>query len=74
MMRRQKKAAAAQAATGGMSVQDKRPEWVKAMHAHYNETGTYRAVDIQRVLGDPRKSVEGPVSGELAAASRTRRD
>ena len=55
-------------------MQDKTPEWIRAMHAHYNETGTYRAVDVQRVLGDPRKSVEGPVSSELAAASRSRRD
>jgi hypothetical protein len=61
--------------TGGLQVQnDKTPEWVRAMHAHFNLTGTYRASDIQRVLGDPRKSVEGPVTAELAAAaSRPRR-
>lgn len=73
MMRRPKKTIT-QVATGGTTVQDKTPEWIRAMHAHYNETGTYRAVDVQRVLGDPRKSVEGPVSSELAAASRSRRD
>jgi hypothetical protein len=55
-------------------MEDTRPEWVKSMHAYYNATGTYRAVDVQRVLGDPRKSVEGPVSQELAAAARLRRE
>ncbi len=72
-MRRQRKAVT-QAAVEVTPVQDKTPEWVRAMHAHHNETGTYRAADIQRVLGDPRKSVEGPVSSELVAASRSRGD
>jgi hypothetical protein len=75
-MRRPKSRQTNKGNKGGLPVQDdKTPEWVKAMHAHYNQTGTYRAVDIQRVLGDPRKSVEGPVSVELAAAAaRLRRD
>lgn len=72
-MRRPQKAQA-ETIVGGTSVEVKTPEWVRAMHAHFNETGTYRAEDIQRVLGDPRKSVEGPVSDQLAAASRSRRD
>lgn len=72
-MRRPKKKATT-AATGPTPVQDKRPAWVRAMHAYFGETGTYRAADVQRVLGDPRKAVEGPVSSELATASRSRRD
>ena len=44
-MRRPKKAQA-ETITGGTSVEVKTPEWVRAMHAHFNETGTYRAEDI----------------------------
>jgi hypothetical protein len=33
------------------------PEWVIAMHEHFQRTGYYRAEDLQRVLGDPRESV-----------------
>jgi hypothetical protein len=51
-------------------VQDQHPEWLKDMRAHYNETGFYRAEDIQRVLGDPRDGVGMTVSTELAAAAR----
>jgi hypothetical protein len=74
-MRRAKSKQKNKATTGGQQPMqdDKTPEWVKAMHAHFSQTGTYRAADIQRVLGDPRKSVDGPVSVELAAAA-TRRD
>lgn len=70
-MRRQQKV---EANAGGTVMQSQTPKWVKDMHAHYNETGSYRAEDVQRVLGDPRKSVGAPTSEQLAAASRIRRD
>jgi hypothetical protein len=34
------------------------PEWVREMKEHYAKTGTYRAEDVRRVLGDPRRGVE----------------
>jgi hypothetical protein len=44
------------------------PEWVINMHEHYRQTGSYRARDLDRVLGDPRKQVSGNVPTELLAA------
>jgi hypothetical protein len=36
-------------------------DWVLAMIDHYRRTGTYRAKDLRRLLGDPNKGVEiGP--------------
>jgi hypothetical protein len=35
-------------------------DWVEEMHRHYQETGTYRAEDIRKVLGDPIEGVGGP--------------
>jgi len=46
----------------------KEPEWVVAMHTHYQKTGVYRAKDLDRVLGDPRKQVSGdPADYSLAS-------
>jgi hypothetical protein len=33
------------------------PEWVESMQAHFQQTGYYRAKDLNRLLGDPRVSV-----------------
>jgi hypothetical protein len=38
--------------------------------AHYQRTGLYRATDLNRVLGDPRKQVSGETSDFLALACR----
>jgi len=36
-------------------------DWVQQMIDHYRRTGTYRAKDLRRLLGDPNKGVEiGP--------------
>lgn len=36
-------------------------EWVRGMIDHYRRTGSYRAEDLRRLLGDPNKAVEvGP--------------
>lgn len=36
-------------------------DWVLQMIDHYRRTGTYRAKDLRRLLGDPNRSVEvGP--------------
>jgi hypothetical protein len=36
-------------------------DWVRDMIDHYRRTGTYRAKDLRRLLGDPNRSVEvGP--------------
>jgi len=34
------------------------PQWVTEMREHYRKHGWYRAADIIRLLGDPRKRVE----------------
>lgn len=34
------------------------PEWLRKMREHYAKTGTYRAEDLRRVLGDPTRGVE----------------
>jgi hypothetical protein len=31
--------------------------WADAMRGHYQTTGSYRAGDLNRLLGDPRDSV-----------------
>lgn len=50
-------------------------EWVRKMIDHYQRTGTYRAEDLRRLLGDPTKGVEvGPdssLSAFLAGRGRT---
>ena len=33
-------------------------DWVREMQKYFNETGTYRAEDLDRLLGDPTKGVE----------------
>jgi len=33
-------------------------EWVREMRAHFERTGTYRAADLLRLLGDPTAGVE----------------
>jgi hypothetical protein len=33
------------------------PKWVESMQAHFQQTGYYRANDLNRLLGDPRVSV-----------------
>lgn len=42
------------------------PRWVTEMHEHFQRTGFYRPQDIQRVLGDPRESVEIRLDTPLA--------
>lgn len=32
--------------------------WMKALHQHYRRLRTFSAADVQRVLGDPRESVQ----------------
>ena len=34
------------------------PEWVRKMKQHYAKTGTFRAEDLRRLLGDPKRGVE----------------
>ena len=39
-------------------------EWVRDMIDYYRRTGTYRAKDLRRLLGDPNQGVEvGPNAG-----------
>jgi hypothetical protein len=45
-------------------------EWVTSMHEHYQYTGAYRAGDLDRVLGDPRKQVSGEAPTALVVACR----
>lgn len=40
------------------------PEWVRRMLEYYSRHGHYRPQDIERLLGDPTKSIEiGPRGG-----------
>ncbi len=41
------------------------PRWVESMQAHFQQTGYYRADDLNRLLGDPRDAV-GQLSHESA--------
>jgi hypothetical protein len=41
------------------------PQWVREMKEHYARTGTYRAEDLRRVLGDPTRSVTVPARTSL---------
>ncbi len=43
--------------------------WVKEMQLHHQRTGEYRARDLERVLGDPRKSVEVKTSADFSFAN-----
>ena len=42
-------------------------EWVRAMIDHFRRTGTYRARDLRRLLGDPNRSVEFDPNASLAS-------
>lgn len=42
--------------------------WVTEMHEHFHRTGLYRAEDLQRVLGDPRESVQVRAEADLILA------
>jgi len=33
-------------------------DWIREMRQHFNETGEYRAEDLNRLLGDPTRGVE----------------
>jgi hypothetical protein len=35
----------------------KEADWVRDMHTHFEHTGSYRPEDVERVLGDQRKTV-----------------
>jgi hypothetical protein len=43
------------------------PKWVTSMHDHYQRTGLFRAADLDRVLGDPRKQVSGETLPDVVA-------
>ena len=42
------------------------PEWVRKMKQHYAKTGTFRAEDLRRLLGDPKRGFEVSSSDSLA--------
>ena len=43
------------------------PDWVRLMIEHHRRTGSYRAQDLRRLLGDPTKGVEVGPESSLAA-------
>ena len=58
---------------GVSAVQQQAPEspvplWVREMHEYFRRTGFYRPEDLQRVLGDPRESVQVRVETGLMPA------
>jgi hypothetical protein len=44
--------------------------WVSGMRQHFQQTGYYRTEDLDRLLGDPRQSVEISSSATLHACLR----
>lgn len=56
--RKQKKVSAKTVPLSAMTRQES-PEWVKQMHSYFRLYGSYRAEDVQRVLGDSRNTVQG---------------
>ena len=46
------------------------PQWITEMRDHFQKTGIYRAEDLQRVLGDPRDSVQVQLDTGLVLHSR----
>jgi hypothetical protein len=51
-------------------MRDERTGWLREMQAHFSRTGFYRAEDLNRVLGDPRRGVSMPVASDQAAAAK----
>jgi hypothetical protein len=49
------------------------PEWVLQMIDHYRRTGSYRAKDLRRLLGDPTKGVEVGPEASLASCLESRK-
>jgi len=45
-------------------------QWVREMHEHFLKTGTYRAEDLRRVLGDRKEGIEIKPVGEARADLR----
>lgn len=45
------------------------PDWVKSMTDFYLATGSFRQEDVQKVLGDPKKSIE--VGSNISLSSMT---
>lgn len=50
------------------------PEWIEDMIAHYQQTGSYRPIDIYRLFGDITEGVSGdePLEDILEAARQRR--
>jgi hypothetical protein len=42
---------------GSLKTDQREPTWVTEMHEHFQQTGAFRAEDLERVLGNPRESV-----------------
>jgi hypothetical protein len=42
------------------ALEAKPPDWVVDMHDHFNKTGSFRPVDVARVIGDQTKGVSMP--------------
>ena len=58
-----------QPATGGTKMPGQVSDWVREIYTQHANSGTSSTGNVQRVLGDQRKSVEVPISNERAAAS-----
>jgi len=48
----------AQPDPNGLVTEQQPTGWLAEMHKHFQRTGTYRAEDLERVLGDPREGAE----------------
>ena len=53
--------------TANMSTPDNSPSWSQDARTHFEQTGTYRTQDLQRVLGDPRAHTQVPIKADSAS-------
>ncbi len=47
------------------STVEKSPDLLAQTHIRFEEAGSYGAADLQKILGDPRRSVDVPMTGAL---------
>ena len=65
--RKRKKVIAATAQLSTVPRQES-AEWVKQMQSYYRQSGSYRAADVERVLGDARETVQAVVTDQAVLA------
>ena len=50
------------------------PEWLRQMFEHHRRTGSYRAKDLRKLLGDPTQGVAVGPDASLASYLASRKE